>query len=411
MKTIKFAGGLMMTVAMLLFAACDSDRDANPVLDDNNLPQTFKLNTPAYANSNISLANSSTLHFSWSQPAYGFPAKTTYVQQISLTNTWEPAEVDETGKETKAATFYQLDGSTTGKVSRDVDATDFAKGIVVLGKYEENTLPTTPLDVYVRCLANVEGGHGKVISNSVKIKVIPTYVDPINYPNIWYITGDANYGAGATWNTSYASNIPFDFDPDQSYDASWNGTYTKTFYVNKSTAEDVKSRFKIVKGIGDWSQAWGGTFAAPTLSSNAPNFNDVGDGVSPEETGWYKLTMKVEGGASKSLEIKKLDGDNIPDESKYPVHTSMKIEGSGAGDTPIEMQPMFNNGHNHVWYAEFTAVKGIIKIVDENGKKYCNNNYPYGWAHDEGAAIPVPKGKLALYFDDISGCYQFRSVK
>lgn len=36
-----------MTVAMLLFAACDSDRDANPVLDDNNLPQTFKLNTPA----------------------------------------------------------------------------------------------------------------------------------------------------------------------------------------------------------------------------------------------------------------------------------------------------------------------------------------------------------------------------
>lgn len=74
---------LAVTFALPLFTACETDNDSNPILNE---PDTFTLNTPAYAANNVyDLKNAQTVELTCSQPDYGFPAATTYtVQQRSM---------------------------------------------------------------------------------------------------------------------------------------------------------------------------------------------------------------------------------------------------------------------------------------------------------------------------------------
>lgn len=67
MKKLNIVASLLM--GALLFTACDSDRDDNPVL---SVPSTFQLNAPADAENNtLDLVNSSTVSFTANQPDFG----------------------------------------------------------------------------------------------------------------------------------------------------------------------------------------------------------------------------------------------------------------------------------------------------------------------------------------------------
>ncbi len=67
---------LAATFTLPLFTACETDNDSNPILNE---PDTFTLNTPAYAANNVyDLKNAQTVELTCSQPDYGFPAATTY---------------------------------------------------------------------------------------------------------------------------------------------------------------------------------------------------------------------------------------------------------------------------------------------------------------------------------------------
>ena len=73
---------LAVTFALPLFTACETDNDSNPTLNE---PDTFTLNTPAYAANNVyDLKNAQTVELTCSQPDYGFPAATTYTVQASF---------------------------------------------------------------------------------------------------------------------------------------------------------------------------------------------------------------------------------------------------------------------------------------------------------------------------------------
>ena len=73
---------LAVTFALPLFTACETDNDSNPILNE---PDTFTLNTPAYAANNVyDLKNAQTVELTCSQPDYGFPAATTYTVQASF---------------------------------------------------------------------------------------------------------------------------------------------------------------------------------------------------------------------------------------------------------------------------------------------------------------------------------------
>ena len=65
---------LAVTFALPLFTACETDNDSNPILNE---PDTFTLNTPAYAANNVyDLKNAQSVELTCSQPDYGFPAAT-----------------------------------------------------------------------------------------------------------------------------------------------------------------------------------------------------------------------------------------------------------------------------------------------------------------------------------------------
>lgn len=380
MKAIKLASGLLLAAAVM-FTACDSDRDYNPVIDTNNLPTSFKLNTPAYSTQNINLEHSSSLHFTWSQPAYGFPAQVTYKLQMSLTNKWEPAVYDEQGVETTAATFYELAGSTNA-VATNVEAKDFNKGVAKLSEWaDEHDVPTTPVTAYVRCLANTADGGNQVISNTVQVKVLPYYVSVVDYPKPWFFTGSAIQGG---WNTGYADCVPFDLSKDSQYDVNTGaGTYTKTLWLK----HDDALGFKMVSVLTSWDYQIGGTFDSPVYNDGgASDFKTPADG-------YYTFELVSKGPAEASLTVKKADID----EAQHPVHSAMYVTGSALGGEKVEMSPMLVNGHNHVWYAKIKTVKGGLTFVDENGKVYSDPNFPSGWATAENSVIPAVKGTLNVY--------------
>ena len=72
---------LAVTFALPLFTACETDNDSNPILNE---PDTFTLNTPAYAANNVyDLKNAQSVELTCSQPDYGFPAATTYTPLLN----------------------------------------------------------------------------------------------------------------------------------------------------------------------------------------------------------------------------------------------------------------------------------------------------------------------------------------
>ena len=76
-----FAGALAL-VAVPLMTSCENDDDSNPTL---RTPDSFVLNTPAYAENNTyDLSNAESVNLTTTQPAYGFPAATVYQVQVSL---------------------------------------------------------------------------------------------------------------------------------------------------------------------------------------------------------------------------------------------------------------------------------------------------------------------------------------
>lgn len=375
----------MIATVATVFTACDSDRDWNPVIDTNNLPATFKLNTPAYSTQNLDLESSSSLHFTWSQPVYGYPAVATYTQQISLTDKWEEAEYNAEGVETKAATYYTLSGSST-LVSRDVDAKDFNKGVVKLaGWEEESAVPTDAQTVYVRCISTLAGKQ--VVSNSVTVKVLPYYVSLIDYPETWYLTGEGINGWMAGDNTpANAKTLPLDIDKETA------GKRTKTIYI------EAGKGFKIVNVPNNWDKQIGSGDGSSIATVRYKDDSGEGGDFKVTESGYYKVTLTV---GKKDCEIKA----SKVDEAANPIHSKVVLTGSALADD-VEMTACSTNGHNHIWYAEVTATKGLLKFKVD-GTEYSNGNFPYGYASKASAGIKVVKGTFAVYYDDLSGCYQF----
>lgn len=192
MKTKYLKSSLLVAIATMLFTACDSDRDDNPVIDTDNMTTEFVLNTPAYAQQLIDLSTSSNVNFTWSQPNYGFTAPTTYSFQLSLDDTWNDAVLDEEGNVTTPATYSDLRGSFV-KVSGGVSASDINRAVVELSGWEtEEDIPAS-LPVYIRCKAVLSTqAIPAVFSNSVKINVVPSFSVAPSFAEFIYMMGNFN---------------------------------------------------------------------------------------------------------------------------------------------------------------------------------------------------------------------------
>ena len=69
----------MAGMGLMLFSACETDRDDNPTLYE---PESFVLNTPD--DKMYDLGANDTIRLTLTPPEYGFSAATTYSVQVSL---------------------------------------------------------------------------------------------------------------------------------------------------------------------------------------------------------------------------------------------------------------------------------------------------------------------------------------
>lgn len=195
MKKLNIVASLLF--GALLFTACDSDRDDNPVL---SVPSTFQLNAPADAENNtLDLVNSSTVSFTANQPDYGgFPVTTTYTLQMSFDKDFvEANEADGT-----AANYFSLP-TTFSTPEMNVKASELNENIITFYESVKNTdsYDNAVRPIYVRCKANVSTVDGSdVYSNVVELpNVLATYKAPdVTLPDVMYVCGSS---IGEEWKT------------------------------------------------------------------------------------------------------------------------------------------------------------------------------------------------------------------
>lgn len=195
MKKLNIVASLLM--GALLFTACDSDRDDNPVL---SVPSTFQLNAPADAENNtLDLVNSSTVSFTANQPDFGgFPVATTYTMQVSFDKDFvEANEADGT-----VANYFSLPTTFTTP-EMNVKASELNENIITFYETQKNTdsYDNAVRPIYVRCKANVSTVDGTdVYSNVVELpNVLATYKAPdVTLPTEMYVCGSS---IGEEWKT------------------------------------------------------------------------------------------------------------------------------------------------------------------------------------------------------------------
>ena len=196
-KSIIFAS---LLAGVLMFSACESDRDDNPVLNE---PTTFTLNVPAYVNTVYDLENSTSLELTCSQPNYGYTAPTTYTVEVSTTK-------DFASFETLASTY------TTAKmnVAADEIAVAATNLLVAQGATEADFPKQEALYFRLKAsLGNDQFGNelGAIYSNVISLPNVKLYfaLPPVLVPENLYIIGNHN---GWDWNNCLPMTLVYGTD-------------------------------------------------------------------------------------------------------------------------------------------------------------------------------------------------------
>lgn len=258
---------LVLLAGIAVFAACDDDRDSNPVLQK---PSSFVLNVPGYANAIYDLKNTETVVFTCSQPDYGFTAPTTYSVQISTVNDFA----------TEGA--YATLSTTSTKARIEADAAEMAVALVgLLGVDEEENFPKDPFKLYVRLKASLTGDVADVYSNVIELPNVLSYfaLDPMVMPTEFYIIGSI---CDWQWTKAY-SMVPIHSN---------EGKFWSVQYL----PEGAEIKFNTVT---DWD---GGEFGYaadrfPESSVNYAGIEDGGGNIKITNGGWYivVVTTVIEG--------------------------------------------------------------------------------------------------------------------
>lgn len=377
---------LLIVLGILLAVSCDSDRDSNPTIV---IPDSFVLNTPSYASTNIDLINSISLELTTTQPDYGFTAAVVYSVQISLDDTWK----DE-GEDTKSS--YGTLETTFSTTKMESVASEMARVIVSLaGWTEESQVPTSAMNVYVRLKAHVGVNQYPVYSNSVKLSIIPYFIllkDALPAP--YYLIGEP-IGDGAWDNSNIGvSIIPMALVEDFEYHkTTGKGEFVYTGYFPAGQG------FKIIGIVGSWDEQWGNGDAD---GIDNPVHNDGGSkNFMVPTSGWYTVTLNS---IENTLTI-------IPKADYDPVgYATMQIVGdfNDWNDENAILLTKSGGDKSHVWYADVTFNENTsCKFRTDNtwAHNWGGKNFPYGLA--ESSNLSAVAGSYIVIFNDLDRCYYF----
>lgn len=415
--TIKSALLLLCGVAFL--AACDDDRDNNPTLQE---PSSFVLNTPAYSKANVDLQTSSELAFTWSQPAYGFPAAASYQIQMSPTNTWTKdildGDLDASGQ-----TFgtYKTFDTEFSVVKGAIQASDVATALEQILHYAEDAVPSSQ-NVYVRVRAAYAGDT--IYSNTVQVNVLPYYVELKDAdPIIYYLVGGCI--ADGKWTNSAdaigTSMTPLLPVPGTEFDKATGAGQIEWYGYLPDAAE-----FKIIFTPGDWDNGLCGkkndydndehgidmqtSLRIDGKSVDHPATGDPGN-IYVATAGYYHIVVNTNPDYSKvTCTIEKYD--------KTP-NTLQTITMPGAyNEWAADGNPMTalntaesNSAYNHDWVETLTLGSDTELKFNDGTSSWTFNwgatDFPYGTGTQGGSNIPATAGTYKVFFNDISGTYYF----
>ena len=398
MKYLKYP--VLAFAAVACLASCDDDRDDNPVIDTTKTADVeFILNTPVYANTEISLAESDSLNFTWSQPAWGFPMVVNYNIQLSKDGSFTTSYAQQTADESGAtvADYYQFD--VTNQCSNNVGAKDICRAIASLSSWNsESDVPETQ-EVYIRVMAQPSSKIAIdeliVYSDTLKLTTRPYYIALKDAdPEMWYLIG-ACIGDGAWTNTPEGlgtSTFPMSIIDGAKYNSNTGkGTLTFTGYF-------TTSGFKVIRQLGDWTDQWG-------MNDGAFVFQDGGSGnITFDADGFYTLTLD-----NSTNEISLAAYEGTP-----TVFEGISISGdfNSWADTPMTAFSTVEGVENHLWSVEFStevATTLKFKMTGSWDTNWGGTGFPYGVGVGNGADISVPAGSYIVTLNDIDGSYAFTS--
>jgi hypothetical protein len=390
MKDI-FKISALLFCGLAVFASCDDDRENNPTLQS---PTTFQLNTPSYSTGLIDLANSTTLNFTWSQPDYGVPVAASYEMQFSPENKWtvsvDEALADESGN---TVPTYGSAGGVVTVVSSSVEANDIATILERCELWTEDAVPATQ-NVYARCMAVYAGDT--IYSNVINFNVVPYYVELKEAaPNYWYLIGGC-IGDGKWTNTTDGlgtSNMPLYPITGQTYDAkTGDGILSWTGYL-------TTDGFKLVHVLGSWNEQVGSSDGGTTIV-----WNDGGSSnICVSENGIYTVTLNT---TTSELTVEKYDGTPS-------VYSTMYLTGafdSWGFANPMSAFSTYSGAENHDWVFDLTIDEdGEMKFSSDSSwaHNWGSEDFPWGTGLSGGSNIKAKAGTYKVFFNDITGQYNF----
>ena len=259
----KFFNILIAMVVMAVFlVACDEDRDSNPTFKQGS--ETFVLNTPTLANSNVyDLKNSEYVVFTTNQPDYGgFPVATTYITSVSLDQeNW--AELP----------------TTSQSVTVNIPASEINEAILSLAGDADLS---QPIPLYVKMRAHVYGQDemGVAESNAITLPKVLAYVPEvtIELPTTMFVVGD--FPASSAWSTFVPLHLAY----------SQEGFFYGVVYMQAG------AQFKVNPDAG-WQGNDKGYGQVEAQDEANAGFHNGGDSetsnMTVDNAGWYNVVVKT----------------------------------------------------------------------------------------------------------------------
>jgi len=397
MKNRLLLGALLIGTASL-FTACKDDNDSNPTLMQ---PKEFMLNTPAYVNETVDLAQTSEILLSWSQPQYtagNAPLQVTYEIQVSPDNEFN-VSTDEAAADESGATVadYAVMARTTTECTYKLLSADLDKALVQIKKWKKDEVPQEQT-AYLRIHAFIDENGTRlnsVVSNSIELKFNPYYIELKDAtPIMWYLVGN-NILDGAWSNAPGVSSLPMFVSADYAYDkATGAGEIT---YLNYFTTDG----WKIQPQDFNWDLGFmsGGSANTAVFRDGAA---DAGN-IWCEPEGYYLVTVNT--GTNECAIVKQ---DIAPTD-----YGQICITGSFNGWADQNMTPANKAGENHVWVYTLTVAEGTVEQVKFKIAGSWDTNWGFGADDGEvntcgvatggGKNIGVAEGTWIIVFNDITG--------
>ena len=284
---------MVALAGLLVFTACEEDRDSNPVLNTKGNVE-FKLNTPEFAGLNVALGSTDFLTMTWSQPmltpdnaplgaagTYGMRYAVQVSKDGNFTQTFESAlaEVtDEDGNFTGVPTGHDY---TTledyfDECRAQMPADELNSALNKLYVWPSGTA-LTATDAYLRVVALWKKGDGsqQMLAKSNVVKVI---LSPSKWIDVMEKPAEESYlwvpGNGNGWNHGVCPILVSEDGENYSGYAYMDGEFKFT-PVGDWSAEFNNGSFKSVSDNIDLGDGGGG------------NINFVG------EPGMYYFTVNI----------------------------------------------------------------------------------------------------------------------